>query len=156
LKKNTRQPIRLLWDPDLKISPKAKLISQKQAGPTWIFTFPKNSRGIKAARLKSRGVEIVPCPSPRKKIPVKKILSLLGKRGMQSLLVEGGPGVWTEFFRQHAVQELCLFIAPKILGAEARPWIGPLGQRALPRPLDWKFLSWEKIGPDLLMRWRLP
>jgi diaminohydroxyphosphoribosylaminopyrimidine deaminase / 5-amino-6-(5-phosphoribosylamino)uracil reductase len=150
-----RQPIRILWDPDLQIPVSAKIILTKQAGPFWIITTAKNSIGAKAKKLKARGVEILACPdASRKKLPVKKLLTVLGRKGIQSLLVEGGPGIWTEFYRQGAVLELCLFLAPKILGGDAKAWMGPLGKRALPSGPEWEWLGMERVGSDLLLRFK--
>lgn len=155
LDRPARQSIRLLWDPDLQISPGAKIASQKNAGPTWIFTSTKKIAGKKADLLRARGVEIIPCPKlPSKKIPAKKILSLLGRRGIRSLLVEGGPGVWTEFLRERVVQELRLFIAPKLFGTEAKDWVGPLGKKALLASPQWNLLEMERLGVDLLLHFQ--
>ena len=157
LAKKSKQPIRILWDPELTVPLSAKILSKKNAGPTWILTSKKKSPNSKVKKLAARGAEIIYVPSPLgKKIPAKKILNLLGRRGIQSLLLEGGPGIWTQFHREKAVQELCLFVAPKILGGDGLAWIGALKKKSLPVASEWKLFSLEKICPDLLLRWRLP
>lgn len=148
------QPTRLVWDPDLTISPSARILSPGIGGESWILTAPKKINTAKAKGLRARGITLIPCPrASRKKIPCKRVLGLLGRRGLHSLLLEGGPGLWTQFLSQGAVDEIWHFMAPRLLGAGSKAWVGPLGRLS---PSPWKLSHWEKLGPDLLLQWRLP
>ena len=44
-----------------------------------------------------------------------------------SVLVEGGAEVFTSFLQARAVDRIVVFVAPKILGGDAKPVVGPLG-----------------------------
>ena len=46
------------------------------------------------------------------------LLDELSKRGISQLLVEGGPTVIASFLKERLVDEVCVYIAPKILGAQ--------------------------------------
>jgi diaminohydroxyphosphoribosylaminopyrimidine deaminase/5-amino-6-(5-phosphoribosylamino)uracil reductase len=45
------------------------------------------------------------------------VLEELSRRGVQQVLVEGGPKVLTSFLREGLADEICVYIAPKILAA---------------------------------------
>ncbi len=45
-------------------------------------------------------------------------------RGVPQVLVEGGPRVLASFLREGLADEICVYIAPKILGADGTAFIG--------------------------------
>ena len=75
------------------------------------------------------------------------ILRRLGQRGITTVLVEGGASVHGAFLAARLWDELRIFIAPKIFGADALSWAG---QTRL-RPLEVRLRAVERIGPDLLV-----
>jgi diaminohydroxyphosphoribosylaminopyrimidine deaminase/5-amino-6-(5-phosphoribosylamino)uracil reductase len=74
------------------------------------------------ADLTDKGVEIVSSdPSD-----LCSVLSELGRRSIQSLLVEGGGAVAGSFIDARLVNKVTFFIAPKIVGGTyALRWNGP-------------------------------
>ena len=95
-----------------------------------------------ARLLRERGETIVA------KGPLKTVLRDLAKRGLTSVLVEGGAQVHGAFLAAGLWDELRLFIAPKIFGAGALSWAGQGGARAL----DLRAI--ERVGPDVLLTLR--
>lgn len=95
-----------------------------------------------ARLLRERGETIVA------KGPLKTVLRNLAKRGLTSVLVEGGAQVHGAFLAAGLWDELRLFIAPKIFGAGALSWAGKGGARAL----DLRAI--ERVGPDVLLTLR--
>ena len=55
----------------------------------------------------------------------------LGAREVTSLLVEGGAELAAGFLRAGVVDALALFLAPRLIGGDGRPLLGPLGVSAL-------------------------
>jgi diaminohydroxyphosphoribosylaminopyrimidine deaminase/5-amino-6-(5-phosphoribosylamino)uracil reductase len=82
--------------------------------------------------------------------PVATVLRRLAGRGITSVLVEGGAKVHGAFLAASLWDELRLFIAPKIFGADALSWAG----QTQARPLEVRFRSVERVGPDLLVTCR--
>jgi diaminohydroxyphosphoribosylaminopyrimidine deaminase/5-amino-6-(5-phosphoribosylamino)uracil reductase len=76
-------------------------------------------------------------------------LAGLAAEGVQSLLLEGGPTLATAFLADGLVDRLLVFVAPVIAG-DGPPMTGPL-----PEPLDLGEPELERIGPDVLLAWRL-
>ena len=79
--------------------------------------------------------------------PLLAVLRRLGRRGITTVLVEGGAKVHGAFLAAQLWDELRLFIAPKIFGAEALSWAGQSRSRSLAAELQ----AVERIGPDLLV-----
>ncbi len=52
------------------------------------------------------------------------LLDQLSARGIQQVLVEGGPRVLASFLREGLADEIRVYIAPKILGADGTAFIG--------------------------------
>jgi diaminohydroxyphosphoribosylaminopyrimidine deaminase/5-amino-6-(5-phosphoribosylamino)uracil reductase len=49
-------------------------------------------------------------------VGIADLLAALGKRGLQSLIVEGGSRVHGAFVAARAVDEVTLFLAPRLVG----------------------------------------
>ncbi len=79
--------------------------------------------------------------------PLRGVLRRLAKRGITSVLVEGGAFVHGAFLKSGLWNELRLFIAPKVFGAEAPSWAGFKG----PSIADLELRSVEQVGPDALL-----
>jgi diaminohydroxyphosphoribosylaminopyrimidine deaminase / 5-amino-6-(5-phosphoribosylamino)uracil reductase len=54
-------------------------------------------------------------------VDLEKMLEILGKEGILSLMIEGGGTVNAAFLRQGLVQKVVAFIAPKLLGGQDSP-----------------------------------
>ena len=115
-------------------------------------------RGIKKGR---NPVRVVLGTPPRKarllrlpgetivaKGPLEGVLRDLARRGLTSVLVEGGAQVHGEFLEAGLWDELRLFIAPKVFGAGGLSWAGLEGARAL------DLRSVERVGSDVLLTLR--
>jgi len=77
--------------------------------------------------------------------PLEEELGRLGKEGVQSLLLEGGPTLATAYLRADLVDKLLLFVAPRLSGA------GPHFLGDLDQPVELHGLRSELIGEDLLV-----
>lgn len=94
----------------------------------------------------------------KKEISVKKLLSFLGKMGIQSVFVEGGSKVHGMFVdaalgERNLVDQVLFYVAPKLIGgSEAKSVIGGNGVRNLKKTLNLAETSVESIGEDLKVR----
>ena len=84
------------------------------------------------------------------------VLDELGRRDVTSLLLEGGPTLAGAFADAGEIDELRLFVAPKLLGgAEAQPLLGGIGAGRLADARPALAMEWEACGEDLLIRARI-
>jgi diaminohydroxyphosphoribosylaminopyrimidine deaminase/5-amino-6-(5-phosphoribosylamino)uracil reductase len=82
---------------------------------------------------------------------LESALQLLGAREVTSLLVEGGAGLAAALLRAGLVDALALFLAPRLIGGDGRPLLGPLGVRALAEAPELLETSVRQVGPDVLV-----
>jgi len=156
-RKGLRQPIRVILDPSFRISIRAKVLDPRADSPCWIIVAPGRISAAKREQVQRRNAEVIVAPLRRNgEFDLTKLLHLLGKRGMVSLLVEGGPKVWTSFHRQNAFQELWAFVAPKLLGADAKSMLAPFGLTTLQQKFPLQLSDVEVFGEDVLMVYRRP
>ena len=88
----------------------------------------------------------------KERVDLKSALRLLAKRGVTHVLIEGGSEVTGSALAQKVVNELYVFVAPKIIGGkEATGAVGGRGVRRLSQAWTFRHYEWKKIGPDLLL-----
>ncbi len=110
-----KRPLRVVLDSLLKIPIDCKIIRTAKKAPVLVFTTNKNNK--KTSLLKKKGAEIIAIPSAKGKCNLKTVLAKLAQRDIQQVLIEGGPTIITSFLKQGLADEICVYIAPKILGS---------------------------------------
>ena len=153
-----RNPLRVILDSGLAIPETAKLFSLPEPGKT-IIIHSHDANTDKAAKLRSLGAELISIKSASKNastaagsrptIPIKKVLASLTKRGVQSVLVEGGAGVYSSFLREGLWDRLSLFIAPVILG-DGMNLVSGLGLNSMERAMRFGKGSFRRVGLQAL------
>lgn len=114
--KQAKNPIRVILDTNLKISPQAQVISNNEDRRTWIFCASDVSPE-KTRPLEELGIEILPVSvEDSGKLSLAEILSALGSRQITSLLVEGGAEVHGAFLKAGLVDHVKFFYAPLLAG----------------------------------------
>lgn len=148
-----RGPLRIVLDPSLRISLRARVLTDAKA-PTLIVTTRAGSAGKRAA-LTRRGIEVLVLPARRRRIPWTTLLRELGRRGVSSLLIEGGAEVNASALRERAVDRVLFFLAPTILGGrDAVGAIGGPSPARLAHALALKRVTVTRIGADILVEGR--
>jgi 2,5-diamino-6-(ribosylamino)-4(3H)-pyrimidinone 5'-phosphate reductase len=107
-----KNPIRIILDSKGSLSPKSRVIETAKKIPTMLVVSENAPR--KVERFISKGVEVIRCG--KNKINLKKLLQILGKRGIKRIIVEGGGTTNWYFFKEKLVDEITITIAPYVLG----------------------------------------
>lgn len=108
----------------------------------------------KAAKFTRQGVVLIPCKGEKGVIQIRPLLKLLYTQGIGSILVEGGSEVFTRFSAEDMVDELSIFIAPKVLGQGVPAFADlPKGKRPTRRRGIGR-IDMIHIGEDILLRTR--
>jgi diaminohydroxyphosphoribosylaminopyrimidine deaminase/5-amino-6-(5-phosphoribosylamino)uracil reductase len=139
-------PLRVVLDGRLRTPPDAQVLGR--AAPTLIFT-RRGAPPARARALVAAGAEVVELASPRGRLSVAAVLRALAARDVQSVLVEGGAAVHAAFIAAGLVDDVALFVAPRLLGGGV-PISAGLG-RGLARALELGALAWRPVGRDLLV-----
>lgn len=100
------------------------------------------------AALRARGATIVHLPGANAKVDLGAMLKDLATREVNELHVEAGHKLNGSLIREGHVDELLVYLAPKLMGAgRDMAAFGPLTELAQALPLD--FVSTDRVGPDL-------
>lgn len=113
---NSVDPYRIVLDPRLEIPISSNIIANNKDCKTIIFTSEKNQNSEKAKILTEERVRLIYEDSDE--FNLNEILARTKEIGIDSVLVEGGSGVISEFFKKNCIDEGVIFIAPKLLGDE--------------------------------------
>lgn len=107
------QPIVL--DSKLRLPSKARLLDHSDHS-CWLACTDKSDQK-KIDAVEKRGIEVIPCQSDLLgRVDLQDLLHQLGKRGIKSIMVEGGSQVITSFIEAHLVDQMIITIAPCLIG----------------------------------------
>ncbi len=111
------QPLRVVMDSNLQISPGAAIHSAD--GPSLVFTAGEFSE--KTRHLEQAGVTVVTATGTDGQVDLRKALATLaGEFEINDVLLEAGPCLSGSMIRQGLVDELVIYLAPRLLGNSAR------------------------------------
>ncbi len=146
-----KQPLRVVVDSRLRTPRAAKILRQVDGARTLIAT----TRAAPAARrlaLQRQGVEVVVLPLVRGRVSLAAVMHELGKRGITSLLVEGGAEINAAMLKAKLVQRVRLYVAPALLGGiDAKGMIGGKSPGRLTAALKLKHVHTRSLGGDLVV-----
>ncbi|TLU61704.1 bifunctional diaminohydroxyphosphoribosylaminopyrimidine deaminase/5-amino-6-(5-phosphoribosylamino)uracil reductase RibD [Thalassotalea litorea] len=86
------------------------------------------------------------------KVDLNSLLSELAKSGVNNLLVEAGGNLTSAFIQAQRVDELWLYQAPKLMGAQALSLLALPGVETLAQAPQLSIIDIRKIGPDIRIR----
>ncbi|MEX2314071.1 MAG: bifunctional diaminohydroxyphosphoribosylaminopyrimidine deaminase/5-amino-6-(5-phosphoribosylamino)uracil reductase RibD, partial [Thermomicrobiales bacterium] len=111
-------PLRVVLDTSARTPPTARMLACDTPGRTLILT-GANAPIDRVRTLEAAGVEVVALAEQDGRVNPCAVLDLLGARGVNDLLVEGGSRVHGAFFDARLVDRAVVYIAPVIVGGVA-------------------------------------
>ena len=150
-----RQPLRVVVDSDGDIALDSKLL--QLPGKTIIAM--ASNKALDESELKLDRVEFKSFPSnagfvANGRVDLKLLLSWLASQGCNEILVEAGATLAGAFVSQELVDELWVYMAPKLLGSKARPLLGlPFDTMAQQIPMSVSDI--RVIGDDIRLIYQL-
>lgn len=146
----SRQPLRIVVDSRLRITPEAKLLD---GGAVLVATATHDAG--KARALEAKGAAIVELPNPEGKVDLLRLTQHLAGMGINEVLVEAGMNLDSALLRAGVVDELLLYLAPHMLGDAGRG-ILDLGELTeMDRKLELQIQETRMIGSDMRILARL-
>ena len=150
---NVRQPLRVVLDSRLRTPRAARLLGGD--AEVLIFTSQDSLQDVQSgAALSERGVRIECLPEEDGRLALGPMLDRLGELEVNELQVEAGPTVAGELVRQSLVDELLLYVSPRVLGHEARPLLELPGPVSLAEAFAFELVEAGRLGEDLRLRLR--
>lgn len=142
-----RNPLRVVMSRQLAVPTTANLW-QTNIAPTLVIT-QTNAEASTVEALAQQGVEVVQLSE----LTPQAAMETLYQRGCMSVLWECGGTLAAKAIAANAIQKVCAFIAPKIIGGKSAPTpIGELGLEKMTDAQKLSNLSIESIGDDILLQ----
>ncbi len=141
-----RQPLRVLIDGRLRVPLTSRLF--QQPGPVLVAC---RLDGTAGQDYRAAGAELLALPSSvNQYVDLEALLRLLASRDCNEVLVESGAGLAGAFLQACLVDELIVYMAPRLLGSLARPLLDlPFNSMAEAMQLD--VTDMRVVGRD----WRI-
>ena len=145
----TRQPHLVVVDSRLETPLDAHIFIAGRA----LFIYAAELNDAKKTALEARGATVIHMPGAGNKIDLGAMLRDLARREVNEVHVEAGSKLNGSLIREGLVDEIVLYLAPKMLGmGQDMASFGPLQNLDEARELN--FLSTEMVGNDLRLRAR--
>lgn len=157
----SKQPLRVVVDSKLRTPPDARVLDG--SAPSVVFADAAALSGRSASTWGANGARVEPCASERgeggaagapSRLALDRILQRLGELEVNELLVEAGPTLSGAFVQQELVDELLIYIAPRLLGPAARPLLSLPLLEDLQQAKQFRMIEQHAVGDDLRLRLR--
>jgi len=147
--KNPKQPLRVILD-------------SKGRTPTYALALNNISKTLiitakgKEKTYKGSHIEVVSCKIDRNRlIDVKSALDLLYRKGVRTLLVEGGGTIIWNFLKNKVVDDLYIYIGPCIIGGKETPTVADgEGIKSEQDCIPLKIVKVMRVGPGVLIHYQ--
>jgi diaminohydroxyphosphoribosylaminopyrimidine deaminase/5-amino-6-(5-phosphoribosylamino)uracil reductase len=140
---NLRQPIRIVLDRQNQVTPEHRIV--QQPGETWI------ARSSDDSRIWPESVRTLNVPEHNGNLDLVVLMMQLGKQQINSIWVEAGPTLAGALLQAGVVDELIVYVAPKLLGSDARGLCVLPGLEKLADAPHFKFNEIRHVGPDVCL-----
>ncbi|WP_067215259.1 bifunctional diaminohydroxyphosphoribosylaminopyrimidine deaminase/5-amino-6-(5-phosphoribosylamino)uracil reductase RibD [Marinomonas gallaica] len=145
--KTVRQPLRVILDTALSIPPESKILyptnevlvfcDEEEIEPDHLKTLQKKKVDVRFLPLADDG-----------RLDLVEAMGQLADDGINEVLVETGAVLAGAFLDAGLVDELVIYMAPKLLGSEARPLVS-LPLESMSDAVDLHLLDMTKVGQDI-------
>ncbi|ADU68241.1 bifunctional diaminohydroxyphosphoribosylaminopyrimidine deaminase/5-amino-6-(5-phosphoribosylamino)uracil reductase RibD [Pantoea sp. At-9b] len=136
-----RQPVRVVIDSQQRVTPQHRLIDQP--GETWLM------RSAPDQHVWPESVTQIAVPQRESQLDLVAMMMLLGQRQINSVWVEAGAKLAGALLQAGLVDELIVYLAPKLLGNAARGLCELPGLEHLAAAPALNFSDVRRVGGDL-------
>lgn len=146
-----RQPLRVVMDSALSVPPEAKILMPGKEA--LLFCLEDQIEVEHKSALEKKGVSVAFVqPGEDGRIDLVEAMEQLADRGINEVLVECGAELAAGFLLEGLVDEVIVYVAPKLMGAFARPLFNlPLTEMS--ECIDLELKSVRQIGSDLRLQY---
>ncbi|AWI03371.1 bifunctional diaminohydroxyphosphoribosylaminopyrimidine deaminase/5-amino-6-(5-phosphoribosylamino)uracil reductase RibD [Clostridium drakei] len=146
-----KSPTAIIVDSKLSIPMKSKIFTTLDERKI-IIACTEEFDVKKKEELEEKGVRIIITPKNDNRVDLKYMMKELGKKGIDSILLEGGGELNFSALDSKIVDKILCFIAPKILGgAAAKTPVEGSGIEILKNAVLINKMSYKNVGEDLLV-----
>ena len=140
-----RQPLRVVLDSGLRMSPQARMLGLP--GDTLVLTVSEDAERQQA--LRDAGAEVVALAAGNERAAPLTVLQELARREVNEVLLECGPTLAGAFVTAGLVDELVLYLAPHLMGDDARGLFRLPGLENMQQRVALQWIDQRSVGNDL-------
>lgn len=152
LEGTNRQPLRVIVDSRLQTPLDCNMLAAAMLKISPVLIVYAVDVNNNAQALTAAGASLLKLPNALGKVDLLALLSNLVERGINEVLLEAGQGLNGAFLNANLIDELILYYAPKLMGADAK------GMFAIPELSEMQFaknlqiLDVRQVGQDIRLR----
>ena len=150
------RPVRLIASRRLSLPWPNKLIETIDHAPVWIAHGDGDADAADIARWQNAGAQLLPVPAGAGNLELSPLFNLLAESGLTRVFCEGGGALAASLLGAGLVDDLMVFSAGKVLGAEGQPGIGAMGISHLGDAPGFELVDVTRMGGDVMHHWRAP
>lgn len=152
-----RTPLRVVVDSDGRsVTTNGQLMSSLNESPLLICAGESFAASDHLKQLVDLGAEIFVASGDDRREQVQQLVCELGRRQLTNVLLEAGAGLMGSFFDQQLVDEVHVFVAPKIIGGQAAMSpVGGDGLNQIPQLASLDGLTVRQFEDDILIEGRV-
>lgn len=150
-----RTAVRVVLDSRATLGSESQLARTAREMPVLVAAGPEASASDRS-RLCDRGCEVFVCEGATADARLEFLLAELGRRRMTNVLVEGGSRLLGSLLDARRIDEVHVFVAPKLLGGAQA--IGPVAGHGIERmsgALELDTPEVESLGTDVYIHGRI-
>jgi diaminohydroxyphosphoribosylaminopyrimidine deaminase / 5-amino-6-(5-phosphoribosylamino)uracil reductase len=150
-----RAATRIILDTHARLPSASQLVRTARDVPV-LVAVGEPAPAADIARLTGLGCEVVCCPGKDHAARLDFLLAELGRRRMTNLLVEGGGQVLGSLLDLNQIDEVQVFIAPKLFGGQTAPSpVAGFGRALIEDRAQLEEVRVETVGPDIYLSGRV-
>lgn len=147
-----RTPVRVVLDTAASLAADTQLVRTARDVPVLVVAGP-DAKSKDQERLRAAGCEVFCCATPTHEERLAELLNEFGRRRMTNVLVEGGAQVLGSLFAADEIDEVHVFIAPKLIGGSDAPSaLGSRGLAEMASAVGLEEVHVEQIDDDVYVR----
>ncbi len=147
-----RSPVRIVVSRRLDFEG-ARLAQDLPHTPLWIVHGPKVP-AAKTSHWTRDGVRLLQAPVQGGSLDLTHMMQSLAAAGLTSVYCEGGGTLAASLIQAGLVDDLIMYSAGVLIGAEGQPGLGAMGLDVLAQAPRFEMVDQSVIGPDLRTHWR--
>ncbi len=140
----SRQPLKVLVDSHLKAPLDSRLFQSGQ-----VLVFAAREDKARMAEFRARGVEVAVLPNADGKVDLPAMLDELGRRAINEVHLESGTRLNGSMLREGCVDELLVYLAPKLIGDTGMGMFDLPELAELSSAMQLEFGAVQTVGSDL-------
>ena len=143
-----RSPLRIVADSRLRIPSAANVLTD---GASTLIVTTKQAPERRVEEIRRTGAEVMVANMDAEgRVDLRDVVSILTRREVRSLLVEGGAGIITSLLKERLCDRLVICIASRILGRGIEA-VGDLGIERLEDALTFSDIKVTPCGDDVIV-----